>query len=151
MHAGSVVSKVGLGLGLGLGLAGSVVSKVTAIIAILSKDIPDNPSSKALNLTLAPILTEFEGNDEYSKDVHIDGDCLGVEESNMLPPGKRAWNMWTLLSEKTTQPLVLVCKNGRVVHNPFQVIFWHFLRTDIRPWFYFFYNDTSKLVNDTLT
>lgn len=63
----------------------------------------------------------FEDNAEFSKDLHIDGDCLGVAAQNMVPDGKRALNVWILLSSHVTQPLVLVKKDGSVVYNPAQV------------------------------
>jgi len=58
--------------------------------------------------------------DEYSQDIHIDGDCLGVTKTNELPEGFRALNIWILLSPTITQPLALIKKDGSVVYNPRQ-------------------------------
>lgn len=59
---------------------------------------------------------------EYINHFHIDADTLGAESSkNMLPEGKRALNVWILMSANTTQPLVLVRRDGAVVYNPFQI------------------------------
>ncbi|CAE8631935.1 unnamed protein product [Polarella glacialis] len=74
--------------------------------------------SPVLWTTHARWLRGVQDNEEYSRHVHIDGDCLGVDCKNAVPSGKCARNVWVLLDEALTQPVLLVLESGECVYNP---------------------------------